>query len=417
MALLVVLLSWLAWFIPREHFLLLIGVYGLSFCVYFWLIFQDLPDKVILRTGILLRVIILFSIPQLSDDVYRFIWDGRLLVAWENPFALRPSEWMAMSSPPLGINQELHQLIYADNYTVYPPIHQAVFWLSARFSTSIWGSIIILKSVLVLGEVVLLSFLRKTKEMSPFFVLYALNPLVVLEITGNGHFEGLMILFLTLGLYGLRKNNWRLGGIGFGLAIATKLLPLMLLPLIWKYVGRKSNGRMTFFLWVGGVNIALWMPLILMGSLHHLLESIWLYFEYFEFNASVFYALKWLVPNVWRIGLITNMLTVGLIAFMTFRQKALDFQRLLGSMAIVWGVYLLNSAIVHPWYVLPFFALSVMANRWIGVAWTGVIYLSYSHYWGGGMQENYGLIGLEYVLLISAFVFLRKRKMISYPKV
>ncbi len=409
-SLFVVIVLWLAWLVRREQFVLLISLYGIAFGLSLWLANQNLSKRVVFWVGVLLRVLVLFSLPQLSNDIYRFIWDGRLLVAGEDPFALRPGEWMAMMHPPSGINQELHQLIYADNYTVYPPIHQIVFWLSAKLSTSIEGSIWVLKSVLVLGEIVLLWFLRKASRLHNLFVFYTLSPLVILEISGNGHFEALMVLFLILGLDGLRKKDWRLAGIGLGLAIATKLLPLMLLPVIWMYIGRESNGRREMLFWLVGVNVVLWLPLFFMGSMHHMMESIWLYFESFEFNASVFYLLKWLAPNGWRIGLITNGLTVGALLYFAFRQKVFDYQQLVQSMALIWGIYLLNSAIVHPWYVLPVFVLSVLANRWVGVVWSGLIYLSYSHYWGGGMQENYGVIGLEYVLLLVVFLFLRKQE-------
>ncbi len=429
--LLSVLEGWMAWFVPREQFLLLMGLYGLAFGIYLWLVQQDLSEKVVFWLGVSLRLIVLFSLPQLSNDVYRFIWDGRLLVAGQNPFALRPSEWMAMSNPPVGINQELHNLTYADNYTVYPPIHQAVFWMSAKLSSSIFGAVLVLKSVLVLGEIAMLWFLRKAKEFAGLSVFYALNPLVILEIAGNGHFEGLMVLFLILGIYGLRKKDGRLAGIGIGLSIATKLLPLMLLPLIGGYfwgnvdgqkkialdgdVGMETNGRssvqqqMYLLLgWAVGINMVLWLPFFWMGSLNHLMDSIWLYFESFEFNASVFYLLKWLAPNNWRIGLVTNVLTVGVIVWLTLRQRVMDERQLVKNMTLVWSVYLLNSAIVHPWYVLPVFVLSVMSKQWLGVIWSGLIYLSYSHYWGGAMDEHYDIIVLEYILLLIAAGMLRR---------
>ena len=200
-----VLLTWLAWFVPREQFGWLMGGYGLAFGLYIWLVHQKLPNRVVFGIGVLIRLMVLFSLPQLSNDVYRFIWDGRLLVGGADPFALRPSEWMAMPHPPLGINQELHQLIYADNYTVYPPVHLIIFWLSAKLSLSINGSILVLKSALILAEIVFLWFMQKHRQLHTVFVFYALCPLAILEIAGNGHFEGLMSLFLIIGLYGLRK--------------------------------------------------------------------------------------------------------------------------------------------------------------------------------------------------------------------
>ncbi len=382
------------------------GLYGGSFGLYLWLIRQNLSDRHVFYVGVLVRVLVLFALPRLSDDVYRFLWDGRLLVGGADPFALRPSEWLAMSHPPQGINQELHRLIYADNYTVYPPIHQFVFWLSAKASMSIRSGILVLKSVLVLGEVSLLWFLRKLQRIGwwpQLFFVYALNPLVVLEISGNGHFEGLLVLFLVLGLYGLRQKNFMKAGLGFGLGIGTKLLPLMILPLLWRYLSGQGNSKKMFFQvfgWIFGINLVLWLPFLWLGSLGHLMDSVWLYFESFEFNASIYYVLKWLAPEGWRIGLLTNGLTVMLVVFLAFRQKPRLLSGLVENMSLIWWVYLLDSAIVHPWYVIPVLVLSTMSDKSYGLVWSGLIYLSYSHYWGGNMEEHYGIIALEYILML-----------------
>ncbi len=400
----------MGWLVPRSEFEILIILYTFSFGLYYWIMKQSLSDRFIIGFGFLLRIGLLFAIPALSNDVYRFIWDGRLLVAGEDPFALRPSEWMTLSSLPIGINNHLQKKIYSDNYTVYPPIHQVIFWLSAKLSWSLESAIILLKLVLILGEIGLLLFFRKAKEFTilntRLLPLYALNPLVLLEISGNGHFEGLMTLFLLIGFWGLRKKKYGLGGIGFGLAIATKLLPLMLLPIVLKFIPKK--GLVPFFCMIIFLNIFLWFPLWQMGSLHHLMDSIWLYFESFEFNASLFYLLKWIYPSG-RIGLMTNSLTILLIAFLALRQRKLDFIQLLRHASLIWILYLLNAAIVHPWYLIPVLVLSGLTKMNSGVIWTGLVYLSYSHYWGGDMEEQLGIIALEYLILTYLLVMDYKR--------
>ena len=148
---LIALTVFLGYGVLRADFARLLGAYGAFFGLYGWILWQrQLPERVqqgYLVLGIFLRALLLFSTPQLSDDVYRFLWDGRLAAHGIHPFAELPSYYMAHPAAIPGITRALfEQLNSPGYYTVYPPICQAVFWVAGKlFPESAAGGIFIIK--------------------------------------------------------------------------------------------------------------------------------------------------------------------------------------------------------------------------------------------------------------------------------
>ncbi len=119
----------------RDNFLQLISLFTFLFVVYFivYKFFSATHFKFLVIAGVLFRVLLLFSVPNLSDDVYRFIWDGRLSANGINPFSHLPTEIMQML-PVTGITEELFaQLNSQGHYTIYPPVMQGFFGYQPRF--------------------------------------------------------------------------------------------------------------------------------------------------------------------------------------------------------------------------------------------------------------------------------------------
>ena len=146
---------WLGYQTARENFLQVILLFTFLFAVYFVTVkfFSIIYFKQLLIAGILFRIMLLFSLPNLSDDVYRFIWDGRLTANGINPFSHLPTEIIQM--PPVnGITKELFgQLNSPDYYTIYPPVLQGVFWLTAKlFPVNVFASVVFMKCIIFLVE-------------------------------------------------------------------------------------------------------------------------------------------------------------------------------------------------------------------------------------------------------------------------
>lgn len=202
---------------------------------------------VILIVALLLRLMFLFAPPQLSDDIYRYLWDGSTTLSGNNPYAAAPSA----VTPPSGLS-EIHSRINHPKYvTIYPPAAQVVFAGGAAFGGTITG----LKTLLVLldmGLCALLVALLKRLEMPVWrAVLYAWNPLPVLEIAGSGHVDGAGLTMLMGALcllvagQGTVVKRWPflLSGALLAAAGLVKLFPFVLAPLLFLLVpkGRRSR--------------------------------------------------------------------------------------------------------------------------------------------------------------------------------
>ncbi len=430
-----VLTVWLGFFTRRSDFGPFIGAYGLMFGLYALLIFKEKPEgadrRWYLGLGIALRIILLFGMPMFSDDYFRFLWDGRLLAQGIHPFAHPPEYYMAQPVLPAGLSGELYARLNSPQYyTVYPPVCQAVFALAGcLFPFGDQASVVVIKLFLLGCEVATIVSLTprpplqrgggdrprvviaspSPKERGPggealglASLAYALNPLVLLEIVGNLHFEGAMICFLIIGLKALERNRLGAGAFWWALATASKLLPPLFLPVIWRWLGWRRGLR--FVLLFGAITLALFLPLLQPEVLANMGSSLNLYFRQFEFNASVYYLAKFSGNQFskWETGrlvgpalsVLTILAVMALAIWRTAKNRKRE--RLYETLTLASAIYLFDATTVHPWYVIVPLVLS-LGTRWrFAIVWSGMAALSYSHYEGGLFQEKWGLIALEY---------------------
>lgn len=411
----ILLTVWLGYFVQRADFPGLIAGYAAFFLLYFFIVQRDViassnDISFWVWFGVILRVILVFSIPNLSDDLYRFVWDGRLIINGLNPFDHLPSYYIEHQILPESLTPALYEQLNSKPYfTIYPPVAQAVFALACWiFPNSIFGSMIIMKLILLLGEmgsiVLIIKLLKRFNLPKQNVLLYTLNPLLIFEIVGNLHFEGLMIFFLLLSFWFITTSRLVFSAFAMSGAIAVKLVPLMLLPfLITKLSIQKS---LIYFSILGVTLLILFAPLLNSFFFNHFGESLNLYFRQFEFNASVYYLVRWIgyemegYNMVKRIGPVLALIVFMIIITLAIIRRKKGWQLLPESWLFAISVYLLFATTVHPWYITLPVALSVFTKWRYVMVWSGVAWLSYSHYWGGGFQENYLLIALEYVIVV-----------------
>jgi alpha-1,6-mannosyltransferase len=394
----------------RVHIGVLLGAWGLSFGAY-WLVCSRESDRATdwqwwLVFGVVLRVVAVFAEPHLSDDYFRFVWDGRLSALHGiNPFAYTPTE--ILDRQLVGLDSTLYQMLNSKPYySVYPLSCQVVFGAScALFPHSVLASAYVMKGVLLLGEcaslVLMVRLLGELRLPVQRVLWYALNPLVIVEYCGNIHFEGWMIGAWLLGWYWLRQGRWLPSAGAISVAIATKLLPVVGMV----FLVRRLRWRVwvVYFAAVGLLSLLLFAPFL--AHLANMGDSLQLYFQRFEFNAGLYY---WLRPLVswWRgynwiqvLGPFLAMISVVLLAvrWLTERKPTLDNW----ADAIVWALtmYWMCATTVHPWYLGTALAWSVF-TRWRFVAlWTGLATLSYTKYALG--YEVLWLVSLEYVAVLA----------------
>ncbi|WP_020533572.1 hypothetical protein [Flexithrix dorotheae] len=396
----------IGYFTDRTNFVEILSIFSLLFVGYFFLIRSNISFHLLLAFVIFFRLIFLLSVPNLSDDFYRFIWDGRLLFQGENPFLHLPSHYLQQGIP--GINNTLFEQLNSPNYfTIYPPVCQFVYFVSAfGGDKSILYNVVIIRIFILLAELGTIYFLlqlTKKNEWNQKLVLtYAFNPLIIIELSGNVHPEAWMIFFLCLSLYFLLKNQLLLSPIFFGLAISSKLLPLMFLPFFITYLGWKK--AISYYLITGLTCILLFLPFFNFEMIYNLSDSINLYFKKFEFNASIYYIVRWIGFQVkgyniiQTAGIRLSFIPVILIALLTFNQRD-KWENLWEKMLFALSAYFFVATIIHPWYITTLVFLSVPLKFRFAVLWSFLAILSYATYQTNQYIENLWLVALEYCLV------------------
>jgi alpha-1,6-mannosyltransferase len=407
----------LGFFTERSNFIQLIALFAFAFAGYFYFvkIKEAFTVKEIIWIALLFRVSMLAMTPNLSDDYWRFIWDGRLSISGHNPFEFLPENHV--DNPlisELDLNGEVYEGLNSKSYyTIYPPINQAIFALTAALGfRDVATEILLLRFLLIAFEMATILFmiklLKALKKPPQQVILYALNPLVIVEISGNLHFEGTVVFFLCLAGWFVYRQKWTISAMAFAGAVLSKMFPLLLLPLLIRRMGWWKS--VLYGLIVLVVSVAAFVPFMSSGGIQNLWSSIDLYFQRFEFNASVYY----LVREAGRmlsghnlihsIGPALSVLTVGLILGVVFWKK-LDHLNLAAKAVLMLTIYYLMATTVHPWYIITMVGLAVFSGQIYPLIWSFLVVLSYSHYWGGGFQECYWIIGVEYLFLAASVVW------------
>jgi len=384
--------------------------------------------NLVIGAAIAVRLCLLFAFPLLSDDIYRFIWDGRLLVAGENPFEQLPSYWTTNGGEAMALTKSLYNELNSPNYfTIYPPVCQAIFACSQWIAgSSIFGAALVMKLFIVgfeIGSILLmLQLLKSLKIPTKNIMLYALNPLIILEISGNLHFEGPMIFFLLLALNLIVKNKWKLSALALAFSVASKLLPLLFLPFIWNYLGLKKG--FLYCLFTGVFCLLLFAPLFSPVFIANFADSLDLYFQKFEFNGSIYYLGRWLgeirkgYNIIQTLGPSLAMLTFTSVLFLAFRKRITSVQQLLSGCFWAFCIYLFLGTTIHPWYLSIPILLSVFLPFRFPIFWSFLIMLTYINYSQAIYDENLWIVALEYIVVIAILsweVFTFFRGKMSHP--
>ena len=445
------------YFVERKDFIHLILVYSSAFAVYFYILKTVKEKEDIdfwIKMALILRGVLLFSLPHFSEDIYRFIWDGRLTNMGINPFNFKPSYFVQNQLYTDVLTPELFTKLNSKEYfTVYPSVCQGIFafavWL---FPKSIYGSAIVIKSFLLASEIGTIFLLKKMLADSKKVLIYAFNPLIIIELCANAHFEAAMIFFFLLSLFilkqafspkeiiqnqnikkllptflshSVRTNNLKLilSGIAFALSVASKMLPLMLLPFFIKRMGIKRS--FAFFTMIGISLLLIFIPLYNPLFINNLQSSLKLYFQKFEFNASVYYLIREVGTNLRGYNpineispILTNTVLICFALIMIFekvkKNETLFNFNLEGGIfttfLYAFSIYFLCATTVHPWYAALPLVISIFTRFKYIMVWTALLPFTYIHYSYPLPTENYWVIGFEYAVVICFFMYERFHK-------
>ena len=393
--------------IERSNFSFLLTVYSALFAIYFVAVKYKLRYG--LFTAILLfagtRIPFFFDLPQLSDDFYRFIWDGMLLNEGLNPIGRVPSVQHIYDFKDIAFAELLLNNMNSPEYSsVYPTFHQLFFGLAFFFSGSdLLANVNVMRAFIVIFEFTffLLLLVRGHNKEQNYVYGYLLNPLVIVEGVGNIHFEAIMLPWIAIALIDFSPTRYLRASVPWVGGILVKLTPLVLGPmLLFKMDPKFRFHFLLSSLFILFVFLGLLQPWALFTDFEN---GLGLYFGSFEFNASIYYFLREvLTPYVGFnpiafLAPILACIAFGLIVTLSwYRRKSNIFELAL----VVFLIYLLFSSTVHPWYIIPVVFLAIRSRRDYILIWSFTAILSYTHYLGEPgpkwiyLSFEYGLLGL-----------------------
>ena len=434
-----------AYFLERTQFYIVTFLW-ISLFSSFYLLLQNKnsPFNTLVIVAILFRCIFLFATPNLSQDFYRFIWDGRMLINGFNPYLSLPETFIQLNSQPIAEAAILYDgmgELNGSHYTNYPPLNQFCFFIAALFaSKSIFGSIIVLRVLIILADIGILYFGKKLLERLNLPVKnifwYLLNPFVIIEMTGNLHFEPVMLFFLIWALYKLHQQQWILAAILIGCSVSVKLIPLLFLPLFFQwFISQNKNGTeiknsedqkefilskfsifnivklSLFYVIILTTTILLFLPFYTPELIGNYSSSVGLWFKDFEFNASFYYIFREIgylfsgYNEIAFIGKTTVVLTVLFLLYLTFFRKNKTFIQLITAMLFGLCFYYFTATTVHPWYLATPLILCVFTKYKFPVIWSLVIILTYQAYANHPWQENLWFVFTEYLIVFSFLIY------------
>ncbi|MFK8039464.1 MAG: glycosyltransferase 87 family protein [Crocinitomicaceae bacterium] len=404
-------------FTPRTAFTSFITQYLAVFLVFILVMKSEFSLKHIISLGILSRLILIFFTPELSNDFYRFIWDGELLLQGINPYDFKPNELISYgqflsNDYFLSLYHGMGELSQS-NYSCYPVLNQFIFAASTIFSDNVLVNTAVMKCIIILADIGTLWISIKILKLLNLPVKkigwYFLNPLIILEFSGNLHFEGVMIFFLMCFAHFTIKNNWLMAGIFLGFAVQIKLIPLMFIPFVYKHLKWKGTIGFTAVTLL----IVLLLSQLLLGSnnIDNFMASLQLYFDKFQFNASLFNwanavhseKIGWdttaiVGPILSKISL---LLIILLVLLKSFRKPTDLFIGLIFCLTI----YYLFATTIHPWYISLILIFSIFTNYTFGILWTAIITASYLAYADPNFTENKVLNSILYIVLFGFILF------------
>ncbi len=337
-----------------------------------WWCAREMARAQVLRAvwiwGVCFRAAGFFGEPLLEDDWARYLWDGREFVVSGNPYATAPAEHFADKSVPEPFQRVLSEINNPDLPTIYAPVCEYAFAASHLIAPAkLWPW----KLLLLTADLLTLALLLRLAPPR-HALLYAWCPLLVQETAFTAHPDSLWVFFLVAALHDFSEGKHARMAVCCGLAMATKIFALLIVPflfvrVVWKY-------RLLAL----AVFVAAYLPFWLQGSAADFtglraMSGNW------EFNSTVFAGLAHLTgAGVAKfITLATFTMIWGTLLWRWMREDRPATELPRGD--LIFGCFFLLSAVVNSWYLLALLPFVVLRPTLWGVGALAVVTLSYAH--------------------------------------
>jgi Glycosyltransferase family 87 len=334
----------------RQQMALYLTCWALAVAGYLLLVSapRSLPLWVVVGAALLLGLALLPRTPSLSDDIYRYVWDGRVQLAGHNPYLQAPA------------SSTLNDVFYAQRdlvnhpgvRTIYPPVAELIFAAVAL----VGGGLVALKllmgltGLLTAGALALLAPPERRREA---VTLYLLCPLVIQETWGSGHVEIVAVLFAVLAAALLARGRDGWAGLSLGLGAAVKLTPAaLLIPAL--IGGRAKPGRL-IPAFVAAFALP-YVPYLLTGGALGSLQDTG---ARPMANPSLFGLLDLVLPYRAAVAVAAALFIAGAV-LLARRLRG----RALTAPAFAWAatLFVLLLPVAQPWYWLTPLALGIAAG-------------------------------------------------------
>ena len=280
-----------------------------------------------------LRAAVIATPPTLSDDVYRYVWEGRVLAHGQSPYEHAPED---PELAPLRDDSIYPKVNHRELSTIYPPLAEAGFALVASLSTSVLAMKLWILLHDLLLVIVLVRWCERREGSALGAIAYAWNPLLIAEFAGSGHHDPTAMLPLALACYWVDRRPLA-SSLALSLAVLTKLVPLLALPFLfirWPWRARALALVMT------GTGLA---------GFHWLTRGehsgLTAYLAHWRNNESLFHVLA-LVFGDLRARYAAALIAAGVVAALLMRRvEAADGIRHALRASLLLG------PVLHPWYL------------------------------------------------------------------
>jgi alpha-1,6-mannosyltransferase len=332
-----------------------------------------------------------------GNDMFRYIWDGRVQRLGYNPYNVLPSD-PALAATHYDDTTRL--MPSRDLRTFYPAAAQLFFRLVVTIRDSVHAMKLALLACDLLTIVIVWRWLAATRRSEWLALAYAWNPLVVLESALSGHVDALCAASIAASAYFLTRRWRTLAAAAFAIAVAAKLLPIVLLPLFWRRI------RVRDAVVGAGVLAALYLPFILSANP---LASMGFVVQGIRFNGPLFLAATAFAPSAVAAALAVS---VGLLVALVCRF------RLSADHPAAWAwpmaASLAFAPSIYPWYLVSVTPFLLLPSTLPLVVWTLTISSTYLVWQLAAQGQPWavpaGVLALEYGFVsLAALAALRKR--------
>jgi alpha-1,6-mannosyltransferase len=339
-----------------------------------------------------------------DDDVWRYLWDGHVWAHGVNPFLYAPThpalDGMADDENRSGTDGRAvwgdirDNINYASTPTIYPPLAQAVFRAAHALAP---GSVLVMKTLLVgfdlLAALLIALALRTLGRPPELAILYAWNPLVIKVFAGSGHMDAILAAALAATAYFVARQAPRRAGVSFGLAVLTKICPVVLLPFLLKRIGWRNTAISCAVVLVG------YLPFL--GAGRRMFGGLMAFTRDWQFNAGPYTLLCWLAGvfsqhPVMLARLASAILIITAVAWLAWVDDG-HAESFAACGAAALGAVIVLGPAAMPWYVVWLLPLAILSGQQVWIHFSALVCIAFLVMID--QQEHTWALGLEYTTL------------------